>query len=120
MTGDPAEKSVLSASIDWKEMKYQRKMKVRELKKFVHENSKNGRDNLLNKHKTIMGEMADDVSKRSFVRQLTDHEESSGHAMGPDGRKISYSQENLFDNDLLDSYKERFFMEKFGQGQFQY
>lgn len=33
MTGDPAEKSVLSASIDWKEMRYQRKMKVRELKK---------------------------------------------------------------------------------------
>ena len=64
--------------------------------------------------------MQDDVSKRSFVRQLTDHEESSGHAVGPDGRKIAYSQENLVENDLLDSYKERFFMEKFGNGQYQY
>lgn len=67
-----------------------------------------------------MGEMNDDVSKRSFVRQLTDHDDNSGHALGPDGRKISYSQENLFDNDLLDSYKERFFMDKFGGGMYQY
>ena len=41
MTGDPAEKSVLSASIDWKEVKYQRKMKVRELKNRVKEKSNN-------------------------------------------------------------------------------
>lgn len=47
MTGDPAEKSVLSASIDWKEMKYQRKMKVRELKKFVDEKRNEERENLL-------------------------------------------------------------------------
>jgi len=91
MTGDPAEKSVLSASIDWKEIKYQRKMKVRELKGRVKENRDLSRNNLLQKHKTIMGEMQDDVSKRSFVRQLTDHEESSGHAIGPDGRRIAYS-----------------------------
>lgn len=67
-----------------------------------------------------MGEMQDDLSKRSFARQMTDHEDSSGHALGPDGRKISYSQENLYDNDLLDSYKERFFQYKFANGQFQY
>ena len=91
MTGDPAEKSVLSASIDWKEIKYQRKMKVRELKGRVKENRDLSRNNLLQKHKTIMGEMQDDVSKSSFVRQLTDHEESSGHAIGPDGRRIAYS-----------------------------
>lgn len=93
MTGDPAEKSVLSASIDWKEIKYQRKMKVRELKNFVNQRKEDDREGLLNRHKTIMGEMQDDVSKRSFVRQLTDHEESSGHAIGPDGRKIAYSEE---------------------------
>lgn len=93
MTGDPAEKSVLSASIDWKEIKYQRKMKVRELKNFGNQRKEDDREGLLNRHKTIMGEMQDDVSKRSFVRQLTDHEESSGHAIGPDGRKIAYSEE---------------------------
>lgn len=91
MTGDPAEKSVLSASIDWKEIKYQRKMKVRELKGRVNDRKKDDRGHLLAKHKTIMGEMQDDLSKRSFVRQLTDHEESSGHAIGPDGRRIAYS-----------------------------
>ena len=68
MTGDPAEKSVLSASIDWKELKYQRKMKVRELKGKVKDMNNNSRKNLLHKHKTIMGEMNDDLSKRSFVR----------------------------------------------------
>lgn len=69
MTGDPAEKSVLSASIDWKEVKYQRKMKVRELKERVKDRHNNeSRNNILLKHKTIMGEMQDDLSKRSFVR----------------------------------------------------
>ena len=69
MTGDPAEKSVLSASIDWKEVKYQRKMKVRELKERVKDrNNNDSRNNILQKHKTIMGEMQDDLSKRSFVR----------------------------------------------------
>ena len=64
--------------------------------------------------------MQDDISKRSFARQLTDHDENSGHAMGPDGRKIAHSQEDLFENDLLDSYKERFFQQKFGGGQYMY
>ena len=120
MTGDPAEKSVLSASIDWKELRYQRKMKVRELKSRAGELNKDQRRELLEKHKTIMGEMQDDLSKRSFARQMTDHEDSEGHAIGPDGRKISYSQENLYENDLLDSYKERFFHYKYGKGQYQY
>jgi hypothetical protein len=68
MTGDPAEKSVLSASIDWKDMRYQRKMKVRELKKSAAMNKPDQRGDLLGKHKTIMGEMEGDLSKRSFAR----------------------------------------------------
>jgi hypothetical protein len=44
-------------------------MKVRELKGRVKDRHINeSRNNILVKHKTIMGEMQDDLSKRSFVR----------------------------------------------------
>ena len=37
-----------------------------------------------------------------------------------ENKRWKTTQENLVENDLLDSYKERFFIEKFGNGQYQY
>ena len=53
--GDPAEKSNLSASVDWKIMRNKRKLKIRDLKEAVkqqQESNSSGRAKLLKEHGT--------------------------------------------------------------------
>ena len=44
MTGDPAERSNLSASVDWKLMRNQRKIKLRDLKDQIRKDKASGSD----------------------------------------------------------------------------
>ena len=53
------------------------------------------------------------MSKRSFNRNLTDHENDSGHPMGLNGRKIAYSQQDKQDNDFIDSLKIQYFQKNY-------
>ena len=59
MIGDPAEKTNLSMSVDWKIMRKQRKMKIRDLKNEIKKKETQNSDErakLLNDHKIVSGE----------------------------------------------------------------
>lgn len=77
MTGDPAEPDNLSVSVDWKLMKKQRKIKMRDLRDTINQGIAdkfkeiNNRGNLVNAHqgnlkKTMIGVLPEDVTKKDF------------------------------------------------------
>ena len=78
--GDPAEKSNLSASVDWKIMRNKRKLKIRDMKDAVKkdfQSNNSQRAKLLKDHggvsnpqlrkqATVVGVMPEDITKKEF------------------------------------------------------
>ena len=63
-------------------------------------------ENALQKKSTIVGVLPEDITKKGFGSQsLTGSD--SGAAIGPDGKKISYSYDGDNDRSLLYEYQER-------------
>jgi len=52
-----------------------------------------------------MGVMQEDITKRSFVRNLTELDDTSEHPVGINGKKIAFSQDEEYYNDIMDSHK---------------
>jgi hypothetical protein len=121
MIGDPAEKTNLSVSVDWKVLKNQRKLKMKDLRDEIKKNKdidSAERNKLLNEHKlaasgagpdllkksTIVGVLPNDVSKGDFNTHSYSGEDS-GVVIGPNGKKISYSYDGNNDTSLLYDYK---------------
>ena len=123
MIGDPAEKTNLSMSVDWKIMRKQRKMKIRDLKNEIKKKETQNSDErakLLNDHKIVSGEGPQDLKKTIVVGVLPvdvskngefnthsySGEDSAGQ-IGPDGKRISYSYDGNNDTTLLYDYQRR-------------
>jgi len=118
MTGDPAEKSNLSASVDWKLMKNKRKIKLRDLKDQLKKDKASGSDernqlinghqneNLLKKTNTMVGVFPTDISKGDFKTNSYSNEDSE-NMIGADGKKISKSYDGNNDTSLLYDYQQR-------------
>ena len=123
MIGDPAEKTNLSVSVDWKVLKNQRKLKMKDLRDEIKKNKaidSDERNKLLNEHKmsaggkgpdllkksTIVGVLPNDVSKGDFNTKSYSGEDS-GVAIGPNGKKISLSYDGNNDTSLLYDYNRK-------------
>jgi hypothetical protein len=117
MIGDPAEKANLSVSVDWKVLRNQRKLKMRDLRDAVKKEEKEGKDdrasliqdhenvNGLLKKSTVVGVLPGDITKKDFQTQSMTGSDSG--VMGPDGKKISYSYDGDNDRSLLYDVQER-------------